>query len=110
MFWKARGHAAEGADALRALLDAPAAQGATLLRARALAAAAYLLEQTGGYAIAEDYCQEALAIARAAGDDYLVADLLHMRAWSCCARGSRAPRCRSSSRAWAWPAASGNPT
>ena len=29
---------------------------------------------------------------------------------SCCARGSPAPRCRSSSRAWAWPAASGNPT
>ena len=29
---------------------------------------------------------------------------------SCCARGSPAPRCRSSSRAWAWPAASGSPT
>ena len=29
---------------------------------------------------------------------------------SCCARGSPAPRCRSSSRAWTWPAASGNPT
>ena len=81
VYWQARGHAAEGADALRALLDAPAAQGATLLRARALAAAAHLLEKTGGYAIAEDYCQEALAIARAAGDDYLVADLLQMRAW-----------------------------
>ena len=81
VYWMARGHAAEGADALRALLDAPAAQEATLPRARALAAAAHLLEQTGGYAIAGDYCQEALAIARAAGDDYLVADLLHVRAW-----------------------------
>jgi len=79
-FWQARGHAAEGADVLRALLDAPAAQGATLLRARALAAAARLLEKTDGYAIAEDYCEEALAIARAAGDDYLVADLLQRRA------------------------------
>ena len=58
VYWRVRGHAAEGADVLRALLDAPAAQGATLPRARALAAAARLLEQTGGYAIAEDYCQE----------------------------------------------------
>ena len=80
-FWRARGHAAEGAGVLRALLDAPAAQGATLVRARALAAAANLLQQTGGYAIADGYCQEALAIARAAGDEYLVADLLHERAW-----------------------------
>src|SRR5271165_5952599 len=80
MFWRARGHAAEGADALRALLDLPAARAATLPRARALAAAADLLEHTGGYATAGEYCQEALAIARAAGDDYLVADLLHLRA------------------------------
>jgi len=80
VYWRARGHAAEGAAALRALLDAPAAQGATLPRARALAAAARLLQQTGGYAIAEDYCQEALAIARTARDDYLVAELLRVRA------------------------------
>jgi predicted ATPase/DNA-binding CsgD family transcriptional regulator len=80
VYWRARGHAAEGADALRALLDAPTAQGATLPRARALAAAARLLQQTGGYAIAVDYCEEALVIARAAGDDYLVAELLRIRA------------------------------
>jgi predicted ATPase/DNA-binding CsgD family transcriptional regulator len=80
VYWRARGHAAEGAEVLRALLDAPAAQGATLPRARALAAAARLLQQTGGYAIAEDYCQEALAIARTARDDYLVAELLRIRA------------------------------
>jgi len=79
-FWQARGHAAEGADVLRALLDAPAAQEATLLRARALGAAARLLEKTDGYAIAENYSQEALAIARAAGDEYLAADLLQRRA------------------------------
>jgi predicted ATPase/DNA-binding CsgD family transcriptional regulator len=80
VYWRARGHAAEGAAALRALLDAPAAQGVTLPRARALAAAARLLQQTGGYAIAADYCQEALAIARSADDGYLVAGLLRIRA------------------------------
>ena len=81
MFWKARGHATEGVEALRALLDVPAAPGATLLRARALTTAAYLLEQTGGYAMAGDYCDEALVIARSAGDDYLIADLLDVQAF-----------------------------
>jgi predicted ATPase/DNA-binding CsgD family transcriptional regulator len=80
VYWRARGHAAEGAGALRALLDTPAAQEATLPRAQALAAAARLLQQTGGYAIAGDYCQEALVIARAVGDDYLAAELLRIRA------------------------------
>jgi DNA-binding CsgD family transcriptional regulator len=80
-FWLARGHAAEAAGALRALLDRSAGPGATLLRARALGVAANLVERAGGYAIAERYCEEALTIARAAGDDYLVADLLHERAW-----------------------------
>jgi predicted ATPase len=78
-FWKARGHAAEAVDALRALLDAPAARAATLPRARALACAAYLVEQAGGYATAGEYCQEALVIARAAEDEYLIADLLEIR-------------------------------
>ena len=81
VYWRVRGHAAEGADVLRALLAAPAAQAATLPRARALAAAANLLQQTGGYATAADYCQQALAIARAVGEDYLVADLLDEQAW-----------------------------
>jgi predicted ATPase/class 3 adenylate cyclase/DNA-binding CsgD family transcriptional regulator len=81
VYWRARGHAAEGADALRALLEASAAQGATLPRARALAAAAHLLGHTSGYTIAADYCEEALAIARAAGDEYLQAELLYDRAW-----------------------------
>ena len=47
---------------------------------------------------------------RAAGDDYLVADLLHSEPGSCFTRGSPATRCRSSSRARTWPAASGTPT
>jgi DNA-binding CsgD family transcriptional regulator/tetratricopeptide (TPR) repeat protein len=81
VFWGIRGHAAEGSDVLRALLDAPAARGATLPRARALDTAAYLLQQTGDYATAGDYCEEALAIARAAGDERLIAELLHERAW-----------------------------
>ena len=79
-YWRTRGHAEE-AGALRALLDAPAAQQATLPRALALAAAAHVLVDTGGYAIAADYGEEALAIARAAGDEHLVAELLYERAW-----------------------------
>ena len=82
VFWRIRGHAAEGASMLQALLDAPAAQGPTLARARALRAAAQVLETTSSFAIVADYCQEALAIARAAGDDYLAADLLQARAWA----------------------------
>jgi predicted ATPase/DNA-binding CsgD family transcriptional regulator len=86
-FWRARGHAAEGADVLRAFLDTPATQGATLLRARALAAAARLLVITGGYAIAGDYCQEALTIARAAEAENLIAELLCVRAWALLRQG-----------------------
>jgi len=80
-FWQVRGHAAEGADALRVLLDMPVTQAATVPRARALAAAANLFDKTDGYATAADYCEEALAIAHATGDDYLVADLLQIQAW-----------------------------
>ena len=87
VFWKVRGHAAEGAEALRALLNVPAAQEATVLRARGLATAAFLLEQTGGYTIAERYCGEALSIAQAAGEDYLVADLMDVRGYILLRRG-----------------------
>jgi non-specific serine/threonine protein kinase len=80
-YWIARGHAAEGADMLRGLLDVSSAQEATLPRARALVAAAHLLVHTGGYAIAAGYCQEALAVALAAGEDHLVAELLYQQAW-----------------------------
>jgi predicted ATPase/class 3 adenylate cyclase len=90
IFWKARGHASEGAEALRALLDLPGAQGATVLRGTALASAAYLLEQTGGYATAAEYCDEALAIARSAGDDRLAADAAAIRAFVLVRRGQQA--------------------
>ena len=89
VFWKARGHATEAGEALQTLLELPAAQQGTLLRAQALACTAYLLEQGGGYAIAEDYCKEGLAIAQAAGDDYLTADLLHIRAFVMLRKGQQ---------------------
>ena len=72
-YWGVRGHAAEAASALQALLDLPAAKKPTLARARALAAAARLLGQTGSYAISEKYCAEALAIT--AADEELLADV-----------------------------------
>ena len=90
VFWKARGHATEAVEALRALLRVPAEEPATTVRARALACAAYLLELTGGYAIAEEYCDEALTIARATGDDYLVGDLLYIRGFVLLRQGQRA--------------------
>ena len=87
VFWKARGHAAEGTDAVRALLQLPAAQEPTVLRARGLATAAYLLEQMGSYPIAEGCCDEALSIAQAAGDDYLVAEVMDIRGYILLRRG-----------------------
>jgi predicted ATPase/class 3 adenylate cyclase len=89
VFWKARGHATEAVATLRALLELPAAQTRTRLRGQALACAAYLLEQTGGYPMAEEYCDEALAIAQAAKDDYLAADLLHIRAFIALRQGNQ---------------------
>jgi len=89
VFWRVRGHAAEAGDMLRALLNTPGAREATLPRARALAAAARLLGHTGGHATAEDYCQEALAIAQAAGDDYLIGELLHERGWILVTQGQQ---------------------
>ena len=90
VFFKARGHAGEGVDALRALLESPLRAGSDLLRARGLAAEAYLLEQMGGYAAAERCAEEALTIARSLGDDYLVADLLDVRGFVLLRRGDAA--------------------
>ena len=89
VFWKARGHATEAVETLRALLDLPAARTRTPLRAKALACAAYLLEQTGGYSMAKEYCNEALAIGQVAKDDYLTADLLHIRAFILLRQGNQ---------------------
>jgi predicted ATPase/class 3 adenylate cyclase len=77
VFWSTRVHGSEAADALRVLLDLPAGSQPSLIRARALAAAACLTEQTTA---AQGYCAEGLTIARATGDDSLVADLLAIQA------------------------------
>jgi predicted ATPase/class 3 adenylate cyclase len=90
IFWAARGHAAETSQALQALLTLPAARQPTLTRARALATAAYLLEQTGSYAVAQQYCKEALAIARAAGDHRLEADVLQIQGYNLFRQGNSA--------------------
>jgi hypothetical protein len=60
---------------------------------------------TGGLATAADYCEEALAIAHAAGDKHLVGDVLYIQTLVLLHRGIPAPRFRSPSRGWAWPAA-----
>jgi|HubBroStandDraft_1064217.scaffolds.fasta_scaffold03345_6 tetratricopeptide (TPR) repeat protein len=88
-FWRARGHAGEGADVVRALLDTATTKEPTLVRARALAVVSNLLQQTGSYATADGYCEEALAIARAADDNHLVGELLCVRAWIFLRQGQR---------------------
>jgi predicted ATPase/class 3 adenylate cyclase len=77
-FWDVRGHASEAADFLRALLDLAPARELGLARAEALATTAYLTEKL---AAAQPYYLEGVTIARAAGDDRLVADLLHIQAF-----------------------------
>jgi predicted ATPase/class 3 adenylate cyclase/DNA-binding SARP family transcriptional activator len=79
MFWRARGHALEGIEFLRDVLSASSADGPTLFRAQALAAAAFLLRQIGGYETAEAYVAEALEIAVPSGEHSLIADLLDTR-------------------------------
>lgn len=76
-FWKTRGHTSEATDALRALLDLPSAGQPSSTRAQALAAAASVAEQ---HSAAQAYCAEGLSIARAAGNDRLMADLLATQA------------------------------
>ena len=87
LLFKARGGAGEGVEALRALLETPAAKGGEHLRARALAAQAYLLEQMGEYTEAERCANEGLSIARLIHDDYLVADLTDIKAFVLLRRG-----------------------
>jgi predicted ATPase len=86
-FFKARGHATEGIEAIDSLLSVPLGEGTELVRARALAAQAHLLEQVGGYSEAESCAEEALVVARAVGDDYLVADLLDVSSFVSLRRG-----------------------
>jgi predicted ATPase/DNA-binding SARP family transcriptional activator len=80
-FWLYREPRVEGAVALSAALDRPDAQQPTLARGRALVAAGILLTMiTGEYKAADVRAQEALAIARALGDEHLRAEALHVLA------------------------------
>jgi predicted ATPase/class 3 adenylate cyclase len=87
IFWSARGHAAEAADSLRALLDLPAAKEPGAARAQALATAATLVEQP---AAADAYCAEAMRIAEVMGDDHLIADIVAIRAFRLIRAGQNA--------------------
>ena len=75
-FWAHREPRAEGPQALCAALDRPDAQARTLLRGRALAAAAQLLTITGEIDDAGTRAREALAIADARHDERLRADAI----------------------------------
>ena len=90
VFWRARGRAAEGADALAGLLGLPPGREATLRRGLGLAIAADLSQHAGRYAAAEHFCDEALALAQPAGDDHLVAHVLRTRAYVLLRQGQQA--------------------
>jgi hypothetical protein len=80
-FWLYREPRSEGAAALSAALDRPAAQQPTLERGRALVAAGILLAMiTGEYDAAAARAREALAIAGALADQHLRAEALHVLA------------------------------
>jgi predicted ATPase len=110
VFWRTRGHAAEGAAVLQALLTcrpprrrccrAPgrwlrrltSSRGRAVMRPpKTTASRRWPLPAPPGTTTWSSSCCRS-----------------EPRPW--CARGSPPPRCRSSSRAWAWPAASGNST
>lgn len=80
-FWLYRQPRAEGVAALCAALDRHDAHEPTLIRGRALAAAAILLTMISGeYDSAADRAQEALEIAQAGVDAELRAEALHVLA------------------------------
>ena len=74
VYWQARGHAAEGSRRAAGTPGCAGRPGGDAAACPGAGRGGQLLERTGGYAVAGDYCQEALAIARAAGDDHLVAE------------------------------------
>ncbi len=87
-FWLYREPRAEGAAAISAALDRPDARQPTVLRGRALVSAGILLTIINGeYDAAADRAQEALAIARALGDEHLRAEALYVLAFVNGSRG-----------------------
>jgi predicted ATPase len=104
-YWALRGLIVEAADALTALLervdarlepatarpDGPReSRAASVMRARALSAAAYLLHRARRYPAARPYAEEALGIARTAGDDGLLAEALLRLGWVERSQGEKA--------------------
>jgi predicted ATPase/class 3 adenylate cyclase len=87
-FWKARGHASEGVEAIRAALQRMPEDAPPMLRGEGLAALSYLLEQVGGYQEATTRGQEAWAIAQDLKDQRLAADTLDVRAFVAVRQGN----------------------
>jgi predicted ATPase len=78
-FWVIRGYGIEGAETLLTHLARPDAQAPTALRGRALVAAADLVKDyLTDFAAAVAQAEEALAIARAVGDDVLAVKALSL--------------------------------
>jgi non-specific serine/threonine protein kinase len=76
-YWHIRGHLRAGADAIRQALALPGAGGAGVVRAGALYAAGALIAfDMEGQKRARESFEEALALFRAAGDDFGVARCL----------------------------------
>jgi non-specific serine/threonine protein kinase len=93
-YWALRGLIVEAADALTALLERadaqPESRAAAIMHARALSAAAYLLHRARRYPAARPYAEEALGIARSAGDDGLLAEALLRLGWVERSQGDKA--------------------
>jgi len=110
VFWLARGHGPEAADAFQALLDLPAA-----IRRGWRAPGRWPRRPTSLSGRAATPPPRITARKR-----WPLPPRPATTTWSptccisepgsCCTKGSPAPRCRSSSRAWTWPAASGPST
>jgi predicted ATPase/DNA-binding SARP family transcriptional activator len=79
-FWLFRGHAAEGVDALNALLDCTETQPPPNLRGRALVTLAALLGDSDNHT-AGARAEEALAIGYASHDDPLIVNAFSMLSW-----------------------------
>ena len=75
-FWDLRGHYGEAWTRIRAALEASQAE-ATIVRARALAAASDFARIAGHVDLARQFCEECLAISRQIGDQPGVARALH---------------------------------
>src|SRR5260221_4749546 len=81
VFWRIRGHLAEGREWLARLLDAYPIDGPKRARASALHGVALLAIFQGDYAAAKGQLQESLALLRETGDPARAARVLGALAW-----------------------------